>query len=172
MAGAHWSDRWLGWEWVEGERECGDFVAHVLRAEFGRGVSLPRARGVRERDRFVARLAGDFARPLDRPPAEGDGVLMRALGRRGVGHHLGLWCAPAGVPSVLHAQPAIGAVRHPLDELAIRGLEVAGLYAWRPESSLEPIAPPRSSARSTPEQRSPGAGPALGKPAAIGGAYR
>lgn len=127
----HWSERYLGRAWVEGRHECTDLVEDVLHAEFGRRVRFPRAAGVRERDRLVAERLAEFAAPLDRPPAEGDGVLLRARGRRAVGHHIGVWAAPAGVPSVVHCIPELGAVAHALDELPGRGLEVAGLYRWR-----------------------------------------
>lgn len=127
----HWSERYLGRPWVEGRHECTDLVEIVLAEEFGRRLRFPRAAGVRERDRLVATRIGEFAAPLDRPPAEGDGVLLRARGRRAVGSHIGVWCEPAGVPSVLHCAEALGAVVHALDALPGRGLEVAGLYRWR-----------------------------------------
>ena len=131
LAGRHWSARWVGWRYEAGRRECLDFVAEVLREEFEHRLDLPRPLGVRERDRLAAAALGEFARPLDRPPREGDGVLMRALGRRGIGHHVGIWCAPASVPSVLHAQSGLGGVLHPLADLHRAGLALAGLYAWR-----------------------------------------
>lgn len=133
MRARHWTERWIGWRYEEGSRECGDFVAMALEREFGRRIVLPRASTLRDRDRLVAAHLGELARPLDRPPAEGDGVLMRARGRRAVGHHIGLWCAPDGEPSVLHAIAALGGVLHPLAGLHVAGLEVVGLYAWRSE---------------------------------------
>lgn len=127
---AHWSTRWLGWRYERGRRECTDFVSEVLAAEFGRQVVFPRAAAcVRARDRLIESACEAVAIPLARPPVEGDGVLLRALGRRGVGHHIGVWCAPGGVPSTLHAMEEWGAALHPLD--ALPGLEVAGLYGWR-----------------------------------------
>ena len=125
----HWSRRWIGRPYVAGRYECTDFVEEVLAAEFGHSLALPRADGVRARDRLIAALTGDYARPPDRPPEEGDGVLLQAAGRRGVGQHIGLWCAPAGVPSVLHCESGMGGIVHALARL--RGLEVVGIYAWR-----------------------------------------
>ena len=138
MTAPHWTERWIGWRFEAGARECSDLVTEVLATEFGRRLELPRPSTVRDRDRLVAAHLGELARPLDRPPAEGDGVLMRAAGRRAVGHHIGLWAAPAGEPSVLHAIAGLGGVLHPLAELHATGLEVAGLYAWTPAGDARP----------------------------------
>ncbi len=130
----HWSGRYIGRAHVEGAHDCADFVADVLREEFGRvWAPPPRAHAVRGRDAQIAALAADHARPLGagETPEEGDGVLMRMAGRRRLaGHHIGLWCAPAGEPSVLHCQAGLGTVLHPLRGLEARGLEPAGIYRW------------------------------------------
>lgn len=130
---AHWSHAWLGRAWEPGRYECGDFAADVLRSRFGVRVALPRGRGVRERDALAARLAGAVARPLapGEAPREGDGVLMRAAGRRAaIGHHVGLWCAPADRACVLHCMAGHGARLDALRDLPLRGLELAGIYRW------------------------------------------
>lgn len=135
MTGApHWSERWIGRAWVAGAYECSDLVAEVLAAEFDTDIDLPRAgANVRERDRLTARLAPALARRLasDEAPREGDGVLMRARGRRSVaGHHIGLWCAPGGEPSVLHCLAGAGSCVHALAGLPARGLETDGVWRW------------------------------------------
>lgn len=126
---AHWSRRWIGRAYLPGRYECTDFVTEVLAEEFGVALSLPRAAGVRERDRLITTLTVDYARPLDRSPEEGDGVLLRTSGRRGVGQHIGLWCEVDGAPSVLHCESGMGGIVHALSRL--RGLEVVGIYEWR-----------------------------------------
>ena len=132
----HWSQRWIGRDWRAGVYECSDFVAEVLAAEFGVAVDLPRAgaaAGVRARDRLTARLAPSLARPLapGEAPREGDGVLMRARGRRTIaGHHIGLWCAPGGEPSALHCAAGLGSCVHALAGLPARGLEADGIWRW------------------------------------------
>ncbi len=132
----HWSERWIGRDWRPGVYECSDFVAEVLAAEFGVAVDLPRAgaaAGVRARDRLTARLAPSLARPLapGEAPREGDGVLMRARGRRTIaGHHIGLWCAPGGEPSALHCAAGLGSCVHALAGLPARGLEADGIWRW------------------------------------------
>ncbi len=130
----HWSGRYIGRAHVEGAHDCADFVADVLREVFGRvWTPPPRAHAVRGRDAQIAALAADHARPLGagETPEEGDGVLMRMAGRRRLaGHHIGLWCAPAGEASVLHCQAGLGTVLHPLRGLEARGLEATGIYRW------------------------------------------
>ena len=37
----HWAEAWLGRPWIAGEHDCADFVAEVLRVEFGRALDLP-----------------------------------------------------------------------------------------------------------------------------------
>ena len=126
----HWSTRWLGRDYVRGRYECGELVVDVERAEFGRCLRLPRAHSVRERDRLVLALQGELAEAT-LAPVEGDGVLMRARGRRApVGHHLGVWCALAGGPHVLHLTPGLGSCVHALASLPGRDLELVGVYRW------------------------------------------
>ncbi len=126
----HWTSSWIGRSYIAGEYECTDLVADVLRAEFGREVGFPRARGRRRREHLVQELAAVYARPLDRPPADGDGVLMRPPGSRRPGSHIGVWCAPMGVPSVLHCLCGTGVVLHALARLPVAILEAEGVYAW------------------------------------------
>ena len=126
----HWSTRWLGLPYVRRRYECGEFVVDVQIREFGRALALPRAHSVRERDRLVLALQGELAVATP-APAEGDGVLMRARGRRsGVGHHLGVWCAPPGGPHVLHLTPGLGSCLHAIASLLERDLELVGVYRW------------------------------------------
>ena len=132
---AHWSLRWLGRAWVEGRYECADFAGDVLATEFGRAIHLPRpAPGVRARDRAVADgiAAGELARALapGEAPREGDGVLMRAAARR-LGHHVGIWCAPEGRPSVLHMMAGIGSRLDAIADLPVRRLALVGIWRWR-----------------------------------------
>lgn len=128
----HWALRWLGRERVEGEYECTDFVSEVLAAQFRRRVSFPRP-ATRDRDRELARHIDRYAArlPTLTAPVEGDGVLMRERGRRlGLGHHIGIWCAPGGTASVLHLPGRGGAVLHPLAGLDARGYELRGIWRW------------------------------------------
>ena len=136
VAGAHWSDKYLGRPYLRGTFDCADLVVEVARAEFGRAVALPRhAEGVRARDRQIEQLTGELGRRLNAAAGEalqdGDIVLMKAAGRRlSLGHHIGVAAAlPLGV-CVLHCLAGIGVTRHPLDCLAERGLTLTGFYRW------------------------------------------
>lgn len=126
----HWTGRWLGRPWVEGEHECTHFVCEVLREEFGRQVSLPRApRSIRARDALVDSRRGLDAHPVEHP-VDGDLVLMTAaVARRRRGYHLGVY-AGAGEPHVLHCERDAGSMLHPIRELAALGLALEGYYRW------------------------------------------
>ena len=73
---------------------------------------------------------GDYALPTI-APQEGDGVLMRAAARRrSIGHHIGVWCAVADEPYVLHCLRGVGSIFHPIRALRCRALELEGVYRW------------------------------------------
>lgn len=129
---AHWAEHYVGTAFEEASYDCADLVADVMLERFGRTVRLPgRAAGVRGRDAQVSAAAAQLADPTD-DPREGDLVLMRAAGRRSsVGHHVGVFCLIGGRGHVLHARPCLGACLHPLDELGLHALELAGTYRWR-----------------------------------------
>ena len=135
-AAAHWSDKYLGRPYLRGEFDCADLVVEVARAEFGRAVALPRhAEGVRARDRQIERLTGELGRRLDRAGGDvvqdGDIVLMKSAGRRlSLGHHIGVAAVLPLAVCVLHCVAGVGVVRHPLDFLAERQLELTGIYRW------------------------------------------
>lgn len=129
----HWTTRWLARSFPA-DWDCADFVRCVLEEQFGRTVELPSARaaGLRGRDAQVREGAYALADATE-TPQEGDGVLMRALGRRrAIGHHVGVWCRLDGLPHVLHL---LGSLRtpclSPLDAVDRLGLEATGVYRWR-----------------------------------------
>lgn len=152
-AGAHWSDAYLGREYAAGEYDCADFVVEALEREFGvrwapprpdRAFSATSAGAALARERAIAALALGYARPLapGEAPRDGDGVLMRAAGRRrGAGRHIGLWARIGGAACVVHCMAGAGVVRHALADLAARGLEVTAVRRWRGEADLERAAP-------------------------------
>ena len=84
-------------------------------------MGAPEARGTMSRRR---RAMGT--------PREGDGVLMAAAARRhSLGHHIGIWCAVAGEPYVLHCLKGVGSILHPIRDLDRRALVLEGVYRWR-----------------------------------------
>ena len=130
---AHWTERWLMRTFPD-DWDCADFVRCVLEEQFGQAIELPSARaaGLRGRDAQVTAGAIALAQAAQEPQ-EGDGVLLRALGRRrAIGHHVGVWCVLDGVPHVLHL---LGHERlpslHALADVGRIGLETTGVYRWR-----------------------------------------
>ena len=124
----HWSSGWLGRPYSAARYDCADFAADVVAARTGVRVRLPgRAASIRGR---VAQMGAEIDHGLAATdaPVEGDIVLMRLAGRRGAGNHIGVWCAVAGVPHVLHLPAGAGSCLHPLDALAARGWEAVGVY--------------------------------------------
>ena len=158
MNKSHWAESYIGRPYVEGRHDCADFVVAVMRERFGRELALPAHRtGTLAWDRQIAALKGVYAvhvapeaRGTMAPPEargstvapeargtmgtsrEGDGVLMAAAARRhSVGHHIGVWCAVAGEPYVLHCLKGVGSILHPLRDLDRRALVLEGVYRWR-----------------------------------------
>ena len=129
-----------------------------MREHFGRELTLPaHGAGTRAWDRQIAALKGVYAvhvapeargtmgapqargstvapeaRGTMGTPREGDGVLMAAAARRhSLGHHIGIWCAVAGEPYVLHCLKGVGSILHPIRDLDRRALVLEGVYRWR-----------------------------------------
>ena len=126
----HWTRKWLGRPWIAGSYQCEDFVAEVLREEFG--LDVPKGlRGADERgwDRQLARHAMRCWSPAD-APVDGDAVLMvstAAAGRRF--YHAGVHVA-GRPPAVLHCPRGGTSVCQPVTELAAHGLRLEGTYRW------------------------------------------
>ena len=158
MNKSHWAESYIGRPYVEGVHDCADFVVAVMREHFGRELTLPtHGAGTRAWDRQIAALKGVYAvhvapeargtmgapqargstvapkaRGTMGTPREGDGVLMAAAARRhSLGHHIGIWCAVAGEPYVLHCLKGVGSILHPLRDLDRRALVLEGVYRWR-----------------------------------------
>ena len=140
MNKSHWAESYIGRPYVEGAHDCADFVVAVMRERFGRELALPaHGAGTRAWDRQIAALKGVYAvhvapeaRGTMGAPREGDGVLMAAAGRRhSLGHHIGVWCAVAGEPYVLHCLKGVGSILHPIRDLDRRALVLEGVYRWR-----------------------------------------
>ena len=145
----HWAESYIGRSYVEGRHDCADFVVAVMRERFGVSLALPaHGEGPRAWDRQIVALKGVYAvhvapkargtmgppkaRGTMGTPREGDGVLMAAAARRhSLGHHIGIWCAVAGEPYVLHCLKGVGSILHPLRDLDRRALVLEGVYRWR-----------------------------------------
>jgi phosphatidylserine/phosphatidylglycerophosphate/cardiolipin synthase-like enzyme len=131
----HWSQRYVGRPYIEGEFDCGELARTVQREVFGREIALPTERGYMGKkgaEKFramAAQIDTEKTRIAERTeaPQEGDAVLLVA---RGYLQHVGVYCL-IGEPWVLHAadtarQVLLARVR----ELAAKGLRVEGYYRW------------------------------------------
>ena len=100
-----------------------------MRERFGRELTLPGARGRYARVGPPDRGAERRLRPANRDATKGDGVLMAAAARRhSLGHHIGIWCAVAGEPYVLHCLKGVGSILHPIRDLDRRAFVLEGVY--------------------------------------------
>lgn len=100
----HWTDRYVGLPYVEGECDCASLTERVQREQFGREIALPSARADNHRgwSEQIRQHRDDYVLPT-RAPVEGDLVLM--IGR-GYLNHIGTLVLVEGVHYVLHAMYA------------------------------------------------------------------
>ena len=122
----HWSARYLGRPWLEGEWECTDLVSAAVRVLGGPAVAIPRpARSASARDAQVQAEQRGMWRRTD-SPAEGDVALMRP--GRVLAWHVGVGVRqPEGI-AVLHVDRERGTVLDSVSWLARWGLAVEGWY--------------------------------------------
>lgn len=128
----HWTMKWLGTPFVEGRYDCLDFVQEVMLADFGRTIRLPareRVMAVRAMARSIRDLGTEAAVPTA-GPVEGDGVLLKPVGTRITGFHVGLHAMIDGTPFVLHCAETLGGVLHPAAGIRCHGWEIEGYYRW------------------------------------------
>jgi hypothetical protein len=127
---AHWSDRYVGMDFVAGEFDCAHFVQHVAKEEFGIDAAFDaHATHVRTQSRQLANAARELARRVD-GPIDGHPVLFTG---ESCTHpiHIGLMCDVGGRWHVLHSRIGTGAVvQTPEDMQRKFGLVVEGYYAW------------------------------------------
>lgn len=124
----HWTDTFLGVPFDE----C-DCVALCGRvAEFlGVHQHLPAERpdaSPWSYSRQLQKLMHDYVLPVVGDPREGDIALMKLRGRF---CHVGVYCEPCGVKSILHTdQSHKSSVRIPIVRLRYRHIEIEGFYRW------------------------------------------
>ena len=95
-------------------------------------MGAPEARGTMGAPEARGTMGAPEARGTMGTSREGDGVLMAAAARRhSLGHHIGVWCAVAGEPYVLHCLKGVGSILHPIRDLDRRALVLEGVYRWR-----------------------------------------
>lgn len=126
----HWSDTYVGRQYISGEFDCADLAAAVRREVFAQDIQLPTERrpGPFGRNAQIADLQADYADCTEQP-ADGDAVLLNVRGRL---QHIGVYCLIDGEPWVLHnAMDARQVVRQRLRDLTMYGYRVGGYYKWK-----------------------------------------
>jgi len=128
----HWTERFIGQEYVAETADCARLLAQVRREVF----NLPVPEEI-EIERLASRLGRvgqlrdlvDAYGEITKTPSEGDGVLMYCRGRPS---HIGVFSLVNGEPCVLHAMENAGhVVLHRIRELHRVFLQVEGYYAWK-----------------------------------------
>ena len=129
---SHWTEKWVGRRYIQGEFECGDLVCAVVFEQRGIVIPLPTHQvWKRTAPTEILSLVPGMAERTH-SPGEGDGVLMRIVGRRGeIGSHVGVYVPIAGESWVLHCIKGGGTLFQEVGRLSSStGLEVEGFYRW------------------------------------------
>lgn len=128
---AHWSEKYVGMDYVHDEFDCVHLLQLVQQNEFERTIDIPV-----ERDNNVFALSSqiDFHKAeyletvKQHEATEGDVVLMLAKGRL---NHTGVLCKINNTNYVLHNLRNIRAVAlHRVRELEKYGLKLEGIYRF------------------------------------------
>ncbi|POB00168.1 hypothetical protein C2134_02955 [Chromobacterium sinusclupearum] len=125
----HWSDRYVGLDYVADTADCAVLASTVARDVLGREIELPGERrpGPFGRNALIQQHRQELARRIDEP-MEAQPVLLISRGRA---QHIGVMCRLAGEWWVLHADEAAGFVlRQRLRDLPRQGYQVEGFYEW------------------------------------------
>ena len=125
----HWTDNYVGREYIEGVQDCAELVEVVNREVFDRAINLPSEResNVFKQAQQLFGYLDDNCYRVDLTEAEdGDVVLMICRGRLS---HSGVYCKIGRTHYVLHNVKTSGCtVFQKIDELPISGLKFEGVY--------------------------------------------
>jgi len=129
---AHWSEKYIGKEYVRGSSDCAHTLALVRQEVFGQPVpneiEIERKASNLGRIGQMIDLVAEYGEKTN-DPVEGDAVLMMCRGRPS---HIGAYCIVNGEPCVLHAmESAKMVVLHRIRELDRVFISVEGYYKWK-----------------------------------------
>lgn len=123
----HWSDEYVGREYIPEEFDCVHLVVEVQNKIYGKQIEVQV-----EREQNVFKLCRQIDQHLEtfyeqvEQPEEGDMVLMKCRGRL---NHTGVYVVIDGVPYVLHNLRSIMSVAlHKLRDLEKYGVYVDSYY--------------------------------------------
>lgn len=126
----HWSSKYVGKKYVQGEYDCTHMTVEVMRREFGLNVDLPTERV--PTDFGLSALIDKYKEAYTVPtskPKDGSIVLMKARNRL---NHVGVYCVIDGKPYVLHNQKNVGGVvLHKLRDLKNWNIVIDSFYELR-----------------------------------------
>lgn len=129
---SHFSEKYVGMEYVHNEFDCVHLLQLVQQNEFDRTVDIPV-----ERDDTVFAMSNqidfhkaEYAETVSQSESkDGDIVLMKAKGRL---NHTGILFIKNGTHYVLHNLRNVGSVAvHKIRELEKWGLIVEGIYRFK-----------------------------------------
>ena len=133
----HWSEKYVGKKYVDGQFDCAELVRLVQKEIFGREVKLPtfrnhlEATGPISKFRLMAEqvaMCKDDVAVKTKWPQEGDGVLLIT---RGYLQHIGVYSRINERAWILHASDGSGQVMFQrAKDLVLRGLIIEGYYKW------------------------------------------
>ena len=124
----HWSDKYLGLEFVPGTFDCVSLVEKVRREVFNQNIAMPSERENSPfwRNSTIRSNMERFVAPT-KNPVDGDAVLLLVRGRI---QHVGIYCLIQGEAWVLHIIEKMASHRIRVRELVSRGYRIEGYYRW------------------------------------------
>lgn len=127
----HWSEKYVGRDYIFNEYDCTHLVQEVLSKEFGYYIQLPTVRG-RDDDEnrnLIDKYKTVYGRLRDAEslPEDGD-VLTMSIIRNQDYQHIGLVCKIGSSFYVLHNLRNKGVSLHKLSQLKPMGIEVTGVW--------------------------------------------
>ena len=128
----HWTEKYIGMAYVEGELDCLDLVALVMDEVFGRKLDFPKpSRSLGGRAEQIVSSWRVYARSTH-APREGDAVLMRPLGSSLYATHIGLLVMTRDERWVLHNMRGLGVRMDEVGEVSLSriGHEFVEFCAW------------------------------------------
>ena len=127
----HWSNKYIGKQYIVGEYDCGHCAEEIQRNEFGRvDFILPQrmSAGIRGLSKQIEARKEDYVLRTE-TPEDGDLVLMKS---RGALNHIGVFFKHKGVEYTIHAMKNLGAVAsHRINDLKLIGLTIEGYYKFK-----------------------------------------
>lgn len=132
---SHWSEKYVGKPYHDGEYDCAIMTLEIEMNEFGRLIDLPKDRVLnsdgspnwRGISNQIEKNKYSYAEKTN-SPVDGDVVLMIGRGRL---NHIGVFCVIDGINYVLHNIRNVGSVcLHKINDLSRFNLQVEGYYKF------------------------------------------